>query len=820
MRFIYIFVLLFFLNLQSQERKSIDAYRFITPPVIDGILSESEWKNIKAAEDFTLIMPDTKAGEKIPEGFESKVYLGYDNNAIYVGAQLNHPDPKNLPSEFSPRDEIFGVKSESFWISLDTYDDRINHFGFIVTSSGAIGDSFSSGEFSGESLNYDTVFDAKINVNDKGWSVEFIIPFSAIRFPKEEVQNWGLNFGRSMPDLDDQGYAWNPVDEKIFEYHESMGILKNIKNIEPPTRLFFYPYLQTSINAQKGLSSSSSYSAGLDLKYGINNSFTLDMTLIPDFGQVSFDDRELNLSPFEQQFDEKRAFFTEGADLFEKADGMGWRSGNFFYSRRIGQDIRFNEDDYLNDGDELVEYDEKPNLINSIKVTGTTDGNLSVGFLNALTAKAYAYIKNNSKNENRKELISPLTNYNVISLSQKLINDYSSISFLNANVNRSSGLNSNAYALVFDLFDNKRNFSFKSNFFGSYSPRFSETKGFRGAINLRELRGNFRFGLSWEGVDKYYTQNELGFYNLSNTQSFRTFVSYRILSENKFLRSLSSWLSIRESFRFDNFFRSGGGWRFNNNFQTQNLTNFQLVLDYTGENKDFYEPRTANRYIVEPSNYGFEFGFNTNNNNTFSYGIEFENTNYGNKQFDEDTFSNRLRINAKYRASNKLTFNARTQSEKKGDDIGFLQRKNSDIHFGKRLVKSVENTIDITYNIDNYKYLSLRFRNFWSTAKYDEVLYKLLDNGFRELVSYSLLSDDPNTNFNLWNLDLKFDWWFSPGSTITVQYKNQIFNRDNKAGLDYYKSINNLFDMPIEHQLSFRINYLIDYNKLKRNDKS
>ena len=68
--------------------------------------------------------------------------------------------------------------------------------GLFVTSSGAIGDSFSSGEFSGESLNYDTVFDAKMNVNKDGWSVEFIIPYSAIRFPEKDIQNWGLNFGR------------------------------------------------------------------------------------------------------------------------------------------------------------------------------------------------------------------------------------------------------------------------------------------------------------------------------------------------------------------------------------------------------------------------------------------------------------------------------------------------------------------------------------------------------------------------------------------------------------------------------------------------
>ncbi len=194
MRFLYIFIILFFLNVNSQERKSIEAYRFLNPPTIDGKLSESEWKNIKAAEGFTLTMPDTKAGEKIPMEYESKVFLGYDDNAIYVGAQLNHPDPKNIPAEFSPRDVMFGVKSEAFWISLDTYDDRYNHFGFIVTSSGAIGDSFSAGEFSQESLNYDTVFDAKIDVNSEGWSVEVIIPYSALRFPKKDVQNWGLNF--------------------------------------------------------------------------------------------------------------------------------------------------------------------------------------------------------------------------------------------------------------------------------------------------------------------------------------------------------------------------------------------------------------------------------------------------------------------------------------------------------------------------------------------------------------------------------------------------------------------------------------------------
>ena len=159
-------------------RKSIDAYRFIQPPKIDGKLDESEWKMITPSEGFTFIRPETKAGEKLPEDYESKVYFGYDNNAIYVGAQLNNPNPNNIPSEFGPRDIGIFSKSEAFWISLDTYDDRSNYFSFFVTSAGTVADLFQSGD-KGD-VNYDTVFDAKIDINENGWSLEMFIPYLSL----------------------------------------------------------------------------------------------------------------------------------------------------------------------------------------------------------------------------------------------------------------------------------------------------------------------------------------------------------------------------------------------------------------------------------------------------------------------------------------------------------------------------------------------------------------------------------------------------------------------------------------------------------------
>jgi hypothetical protein len=173
-------------------------------------------------------------------------------------------------------------------------------------------------------------------------------------------------------------------------------------------------------------------------------------------------------------------------------------------------------------------------------------------------------------------------------------------------------------------------------------------------------------------------------------------------------------------------------------------------------------------------------------------------------------------LSAKYRISNQITLNISTQNENVSDDVGFLKKKNNNIYFGKRKIKSIENNIDFEYNINPSKFLSLKFRNFWSSAKFDEILYNLLENGKRSIIDYDLLDYDPNTNFNLWNLELNYEWWFSPGSTLTVQYKNQIFNRDNKSGINYYESLKELFEIPVEHQFSLRVNYLIDYNKLRR----
>ena len=817
MKYIYcgFFFFTFFFNVFFQERKIIEAYRFQVPPKVDGIISEKEWKKIIPATNFTLFQPENRSGEEIPVGYETYVYFGYDDKAIYIAAQLNHPDPNNIPSEFSERDDMDAI-SEKFLVSIDTYDNTKERFTFFVTSSGGLIDGLNTGEFDEEGLRYNTLFDAKVQKNKSGWSTEIIIPYSALRFPNKKNHNWGINFGRNIKDFEEM-YVWSPVDERILNYHESLGLVKNIKEINPPTRLFLYPYVQSAVNFQKNLKPSSSYSAGLDLKYGISNSFTIDATLIPDFGQVTFDDKELNLTPFEQEFDENRPFFTEGADLFKIVDGASYRGGSFFYSRRIGQRTEIDENEILNGGDQLLSYDETPKLLNSIKLTGTTNNNLSIGLLNAITDKSYALIKDSNDNI-RRELITPVTNFNVLSLSQKILNDYSTIGFINGNLIRESSFeDANNYAFMASIFDNKRNFSFKGYYYKTYSPRLSQKSGERKIITIEELKGNFRYYLNINATDRNYNQNDIGFYNGRNFIQYGTRVSYQILNKNKYFRSFQSGLYLGYQTRYDSNIKNRSGFSLWTTFQTNNLWRFSIRLRGVSKLKDWYETRTEDRFILDPSLLTTSFGIDSDNTKKFSFGTDYIFTNYKNYQYNENKFQNEFRFYVDYRISEQFSINMRTSNEKRNDDVGFLMKRNGLIYFGLRNIKSIENNLRMEYNFNRDSSLSLRFRNFWSTADYYEKLFELLDDGTRKEVNYSILNRNPNTNFNIWNLDLNFEWWFAPGSNMVLLYRNQIFNRDDKSGINYYNSLKNLFETSTEHQLSLRLNYLIDYNKIKKN---
>ena len=809
------FSLLLFISMSiAQQRKVVDIQRFDSSPKIDGIIDDKQWKDLIPATKFERWMPNNGASEK--KGYENYVYLGYDDNAIYVGARLNNPNP--IPVEFSQRDNIWQVNAELFFVSINTYDDNTNYQSFQVTSAGTQGDRYTSGQMSQDDQNFDTVFESKVSVIKDGWSIEMKIPYSALRFPSKDIQNWGINFGRKISETGEV-YTWNLVDITKANYPESMGITSAIKNISPPLRLFFYPYLQSSIDVKKGNKPLSLYSAGMDVKYGISNSFTLDATLIPDFGQVTFDDKELNLSPFEQKFDENRAFFTEGASLFKKGDSRG---SSFFYSRRIGDEINFDENDVLKENEKVINYDGKPDLLNSIKITGTTNSGLSIGFINSITNSAYVRIINNMTGETRKEEIAPLTNYNILTLSQQIINEYSTLSLSNTNVHRTGNFNnSNNSALIFDLFDNKRTHNIRGNIYQSDSPSFSKTKGFRGSLDISELTGNLRFGVGWSGVDRYYYQNDLGYYNTRNDQRFYGRLRFQTFNATDKYEKIEGYFFVSERSRFFPKVLKSVGARIGVDITTPKLQKIEFDIDYTSKYKNFDEPRSSDVYIMDPAEYEFQSKFTSDRRKKIQYGFDLRHSFGINEEFNEKKKNYEIGFGVGIRVNNKLNLEYETGYQTNYDDIGYVFKEkiddsNDNIYFGNRNVEAIENNFSLNYNFDSYMSINLKLRQFWSAAKYLDSFYLLKSNGERENSIKNISDNNPNTNFNLWNFDLGFNWEFAPGSKATLLYRNNIFNENNLSGISYYNSTKDLFKKPLNHQLSLRINYFIDYNLLKK----
>lgn len=191
-----------------------------------------------------------------------------------------------------------------------------------------------------------------------------------------------------------------------------------MKNIKPPVRLSFSPYIAAYLEHENNENSAEFiYKGGMDVKYGINESFTLDMMLIPDFGQIQSDDMELNLLPYELYYDEKRQFFTEGIELFER--------GDIFYSRRIGAEPKFADDanDQLQTNEIITYNPSETQLVNATKISGRTTKGWGIGMINAMSLSSYAEIKDTVTRNNRKIKVQPFTNYNISVIDKSLKNN-------------------------------------------------------------------------------------------------------------------------------------------------------------------------------------------------------------------------------------------------------------------------------------------------------------------------------------------------------------------------------------------------------------
>jgi hypothetical protein len=805
------------------QKKTLQAKSTAENITIDEKINEEVWKTAPIATDFIMYEPDN--GKPINENKKTEVKVLYNNTAIYISALLYDDEPNKISRELTNRD-VFGV-SDHFSVSINGYNDGQQDFRFYVSAAGVQMDCLATEDL--EDYKWDAIWESKVTLTNFGWVVEMKIPYAALRFSKASKQTWGINFMREIK-RDAQKYTWNFVDTKIGSVITQEGILEGIENIKPPTRLFFIPYT-SAYYQQDDYASDKTLKAGMDIKYGINDAFTLDAILVPDFGQTKFDNAILNLEPFEQQFDENRAFFTEATDLFSK--------GNLFYSRRIGGSPIIDSYDFQNQlpaNEEITNFPSTVNLINAVKISGRTEKGLGIGFLNAVTEKTEATILSTitktitdpdtnistttTTNETRKEVIQPLTNYNVLVFDQRF-NQNSSVSFVNTNTVRNGSFrDANVSALLFDLNTKANTYNLYGDF--KYSTvkdndiRYSAVglenyNGFKTALNFAKTSGKYRYLFSGKYLSKNYDVNDLGLIFVNNYHAAYAEMSYRIINPTKVFNTFKLNQNINLDIQ-NTTSKFQEAW-YKAVITATTLKNHYLegLFQINPVNRyDFYEPRVYSRYVYVPKSILGYAQFYSNDNKPFHYEIEV-----AAEKFDEEG-RNIYTLNGgiKYRFSDKFSLSYNVLYTRKVNDRGYVDAlDNNDIIFAERNREILEHDFTGKYSINNKMYFNIIARYYWSYAKNHE-FFMLQDNGY--LTPNSSYSENKNRNFNSWNLDFSYSWWFAPGSEISVLYRNYALDSTRLVETNVRSNLTNLFNTNLTNILSVSIRYYIDYNSLKR----
>lgn len=801
---ITVLFLLIFINSYSQltkndleqlsEKKILKTIKTNESIKIDGILNEDIWSKLEVAKDFVMFKPGN--GNPEPNNKKTEVKISYTEEAIYIAAYLFDDQVSSIPMEFTTRDN-FG-QADYFLVTLNPNNDGQNDVFFVVFSTGAQADAKLNPN-GNDDFSWNAVWESAVKINNDGWAVEMKIPYAALRFPNQTEQTWGINFLRNIKNLKEE-YTWNYIDKSKGSIAQYAGILTGITKIDTPLRLSFSPFTSAAVKTYNG-ETISDYNFGVDIKYGINDSFTLDATLIPDFSQAAFDEVELNLSPFEQNYSEKRSFFTEGTELFNK--------GNLFYSRRIGSTpINYNNIT-LNQNEVITENPDKVVMLNAVKVSGRTKDGLGIGFFNAVTEKTEATIFNTTTQTSRLATTEPLANYNIIVLDQQF-NKNSSVSFINTNVMRSgSARDANVSGLIFDLKNKTSTFNVAGDVKMSQIYEGSNNQdGYAGFLRLQKVSGNFEYMLGYFMNDNKFNIKDMGFQRNNNFYAYFGEISYRIFEPTK---------------HFD-FYKIGIEARVRNRFKPNDYTGNNVELDYfattkkqlsfggsqeisIGKQYDYYEPRVEGRYLTQNARYEMSNFISTDYRKKFAIDARF----YFTHRIDNSSNIKQITLSPRYRFNNQFSMIYSLQNRDNNNEKGRVNNVNNTIIFGNRDADTYTNSLSGKYNFNTKAALTLSFRHNWTTVAYDSQFYELMPNG---LLTPNPYQANHNINFNSWNFDLMYNWEFAPGSQLSALYRNSIFNSNQNSNLSFGENIEDLFNQPKEDLFSLRLIYFLDYNKL------
>lgn len=532
------------------------AYRAARAPAIDGRDDDAVWRTAVAITGFREFTP---VEDKDPR-FDTEARVAYDARNLYVFVRAFDTSPDSILTLLARRD--IRTASDQIKVIVDSYHDRRSGYEFAVNPAGVKRDYavYNDGNEDGA---WDAVWDVATTVDSLGWTAEFRIPLSQMRFASAASNTFGFGIWRDIQRTSER-VSWPLFRPSKTGFMSQLGDLTGLVGLASPRRLEVLPYGVARSSEQpndvNGFDRTQHFSMGADVKYGLGSNMTLSATVNPDFGQVEADPAVLNLSAFETFFQERRPFFVEGSGIFDfsvNCNVVSCQGESLFYSRRIGRAPQL-AGEYADASSPTAST-----ILGAGKLTGRFPGGLTVGVVNAVTAREVGA---------QDRTIEPATNYAAVRLQQDFREGLSGVGMMLTAVNRGrdqwteGSLRRDAYVAAVDFrhrfptggytitgkLDLSRvggtpaaiaatqrsavHYYQRPDANLGFDPARTSLMGDAEELQFGKFSGPLRFETSYQRRSAGFEVNDLGYLRRADQQSWSTWAQARILKPHGILQ--------------------------------------------------------------------------------------------------------------------------------------------------------------------------------------------------------------------------------------------------------------------------------------------
>lgn len=792
------------LAIAGTSEKKIVAARTPVPPKIDGFLNDKVWSLASPTSSFTQFDPVEGAAPSE----STSVRILYDDNALYVGILLYDSRGERIVKRLTRRDRQ--AEADRISITIDSYHDHQTGFVFAVNASGVQTDGIISSDGVIYDTNWDAVWESATRVFRNGWSAEIKIPFSAIRFPPKRKYVWGINFRRYIS-RKKETIEWVLIPRREAGLISKMGHLVGIDNISPPVYLEALPYALSRqwynpTAATEGEKENFEAGLGLDLRYGLSSTTTVNATFNPDFGQVEADQAVLNLTTFETFYPEKRPFFLEGVQIFDFGrafDGQGMR---LFYSRRIGLQPTYRPPA----GERLLSLPKNTTILGAAKLTAQTASGLALGVLEAVTDEEHATVQTSTGSITRR-LAVPRSNFTLFRLKQNVLQN-SIIGAMLTMVNRKGKLPAQTGGVDWSL--RLANSTYGIDGYLAFSQTSLNARdrvtGTAGRLWAGKIAGeHWLYWTTYDFTSRNYNINDIGFllrpsdhggYSEVRYQELRAYgilLRYYIKIAGDYRWNLDN-INIVRNFEVNPLFEFKNFWWFSASFQK----NFRSYDDRETRGRGLYR---------RPSEVVLKFFLFTDPRPMVvgRYYATFLSTEKGGKSF-QTSADLTFRPAPWAELSANLLFGSTRKEEAWVNPYGNLI-ENVTV-FGDRETKHYSATIGGTITFQKNLSVQLYGQLFLAKGHYEAFrrltspsTFEDFDAGFRSYLSARGLS--PDFNQQVLNANVVLRWEYLPGSTLYLVWTQARSGFDQDSYTTFGKNVTNSFKLPAENVILLKLNY-------------